>query len=77
MPDAIVIDTPEDISYYQLLVLRSALKLHVKGMRMSRGMSAMKAGRRLGFTGRTAAAMLPQVEAAIEALSNKETDHDH
>lgn len=35
-----VIDTPEGINAYRLLVLRGALRLECKGMRRSRGHSA-------------------------------------
>jgi hypothetical protein len=38
-----VIDTPQGISDYQTLAMRSALRLEVKtGMKMSRGISVLK-----------------------------------
>ena len=37
---SIIIDTPEGIEAYRLLVLRGALKLEIAGMRRSRGSSA-------------------------------------
>lgn len=39
MPD-ILIDTPDGIEAYRLLVLRGALKLEILGMRRSKGQSA-------------------------------------
>ena len=38
-----IIDKPEQIELYQMLVLRSALKLEIKGIRMSRGKTAYSA----------------------------------
>ena len=35
-----VIDKPEQIELYQMLVLRSALKLEILGLKMSRGRTA-------------------------------------
>ena len=35
-----IIDKPEQIDMYQLLVLRKALELEMKGLRMSRGRTA-------------------------------------
>ena len=37
---SIIIDTPDGIEAYRLLVLRGALKLEIAGMRRSRGSSA-------------------------------------
>lgn len=52
------------IELYQLLALKGALNLQVQGIRVGR-VSATRAGQALGFTGRTAKAMIPQVEARI------------
>ena len=41
-----IIDTPEGIEAYRLLVLRGALKLEIAGMRRSRGISAATAIKR-------------------------------
>ena len=38
-----IIDKPEQIALYQMLVLRSALKLEMLGMKMSRGKTAYSA----------------------------------
>ena len=38
-----IIDEPEQIELYQMLVLRSALKLEMLGMKMSRGRTAYSA----------------------------------
>ena len=38
-----VIDEPEQIELYHLLVLRKALELEMKGLRMSRGRTAYSA----------------------------------
>ena len=38
-----IIDKPEQIALYQMLVLRSALKLEMLGMKMSRGRTAYSA----------------------------------
>ena len=38
-----IIDKPEQIDMYQLLVLRKALELEMKGLRMSRGRTAYSA----------------------------------
>ncbi len=37
--EPLILDTPEAIQAYRLLVLRSGLKLEIKGIRMSRGKS--------------------------------------
>ena len=39
----IIADTTQKIELYQMLVLRSALKLEIKGIRMSRGRTAYSA----------------------------------
>ena len=38
-----IIDKPEQIDMYQMLVLRKALELEMKGLRMSRGRTAYSA----------------------------------
>ena len=38
-----IIDKPEQIALYQMLVLRSALKLEMRGLKMSRGRTAYSA----------------------------------
>ena len=38
-----IIDKPEQIELYQMLVLRSALKLEMLGMKMSKGRTAYSA----------------------------------
>lgn len=61
------------IKLFQLRALLSALKLQAKGIRMTRHLSATTAGRRLGFKGRTAEAMIPEVEEAIRELDPQVT----
>ena len=39
----IIADTTEKIALYQMLVLRSALKLEIRGLKMSRGRTAYSA----------------------------------
>ena len=39
----IIADTTEKIALYQMLVLRSALKLEMRGLKMSRGRTAYSA----------------------------------
>ena len=52
MEDGITIDTPHGIHMYRLFVLRSALKLEIKGLRMSRGATAYSVVKReFGFKG--------------------------
>ena len=38
-----IIDRPEQIELYQMLVLRSALKLEIMGLKMSKGRTAYSA----------------------------------
>jgi len=42
MNDSIVCDTPDKILAYQLLAIRSALKLEIAGLKHSRGSVAQK-----------------------------------
>ena len=43
--------TTDQIETFRLITLRSALKLEIKGMKMSRGQSAYKILKSMGFTG--------------------------
>lgn len=59
--------TGEHIQVYRLLALRGALSLEAKGLRMSRGMSALKAVKSLtGLTG-TRATMPAKYDAWLKA----------
>ena len=42
-----IIDKPEQIQLYQMLVLRSALKLEMMGLKMSRGRTAYSSIKRI------------------------------
>lgn len=68
---SIAVTGESGMQLFRLLWLRQALKLAIIGIKMTRHMSAMEAGRNLGFKGRTAKAMLPAVEAAIAELNPK------
>lgn len=50
MSDTIILTTPEQIEMARVLTLRSALKLQVAGLRMSRGQSALAIARKSGLT---------------------------
>jgi hypothetical protein len=64
------------IDLYALLALKSALKLQVMGMKLSRGMSATKVGKRkYGLTGQ-AKTMLKAVEAELSRI-HKESEDFH
>lgn len=58
--------TPTQINAYRLATLRSALRLESKGMRMSRGPTALSILRGMGYSG-TRAAVLAQVTADVAA----------
>jgi hypothetical protein len=57
------------IKLYTLMSLRSALKLHMVGLKSR--MSPIQAAQRMGFKGKTAKALLPEVQAAIDELNPK------
>jgi len=68
MQNAIVIDTPEGIAAYRLLSIRSALKLEVIGLRMSRGFKASAVARdELKAAGKAAPANKAKLLEAFEA----------
>lgn len=48
--EPIVLDKPEEVEFASILALRSALKLEVRGLKMSRGVSALKIAQQRGFT---------------------------
>lgn len=58
--------TPAQIDYIRLVALRGALRLEMRGMRMSRGASALSVAKRQGYTGNRAT-ILSKVEEDIEA----------
>lgn len=61
-----LIVTGNDIEVYRLLTLYHALKLECKGIRMSRGLSALAAIKRTtGLTG-TRSTMLPKYQAWLK-----------
>ena len=57
--------TTDQIETFRLITLRSALKLEIKGMKMSRGQSAYKILKTMGFTG-LRQSVLEQVSEEIE-----------
>lgn len=67
MSQPIVLDTPEEINFASVLALRSALKLQVRGMRLSnRGPSALSIAKKRGFTKKnTAKGALEDVNALL------------
>lgn len=61
-----MIDTPQHIEAYGLLALKARLKLESKGMRVSRGPSALAIVRsKHGVKARTAAKALTEFEAML------------
>jgi len=60
-----IFDTPEQISVFRLLTLKSALKLEIRGIRVRRGFSAYSAVKRqFGIKG-DRASVLKQLEDII------------
>lgn len=59
--------TPEQIAMFRLAALRSALRLELRGMRVSRGRTAYAVLKDMGYRG-TRDAVLAQVTADVEAL---------
>jgi len=60
------LDTPEQISMYRLLALISALKLQSKGIRVTRGQSALTIARtQYGVRARTAAKAAEELRSLI------------
>jgi hypothetical protein len=53
------------------MALRRSLKLHLVGLKSR--LSPIAAAKQLGFKGKTARALLPEVEAAIEELNKQVT----
>lgn len=66
--DAIVADTPEKISRFQLATLKSALYLESKGMKKSRGPSAVKIAKGMGFKGKNANELRESVKIILDSL---------
>lgn len=61
------VDTPEGIELYRILTLKQALKLEIKGMKLSRGINAATIVKReFGFKGNKKK-LLEQLEAYIAA----------
>lgn len=64
----IMVSTPEDISMFQMLALKGALKLEVAGMRRSKGPSAYSiVKKQFGFRGNKQK-VLDQLVARIEEV---------
>ena len=62
---SIVIDTPEGIAFFRLAALKGALSLQSKGLKLSRGRSALSIARSMGYRGNLAS-VLAQVTADVE-----------
>jgi hypothetical protein len=67
-----IADTPEKIAFLRLITLRSAVSLEAKGMKMSRGKSALSIAKGMGFKARTAQKMVKVLDARIELERRKE-----
>lgn len=68
---AISVTGPQDIHFYRLLSLQSALSLEAKGIRMSRRMSALQAAKRhFGLKG-SRASITRQVDELVAAEKAK------
>lgn len=64
--EPIVLDKPEEVEFASILALRSALKLQTRGLKVSRGASALTIARKRGFTTkRTAQGALEDVNAYL------------
>jgi len=65
--EAIVLDTPEDIEFFQLLSIRGRLKIEMKGIRFKQGMrSTSAAARAMGFKGRSRKELVEAMTVEIE-----------
>jgi len=64
-----VIDKPEDIEYMSIFALRQALRLQARGMKLSRGRSALTIARERGLTNSRT------VRGAIEDVCNVLASH--
>jgi hypothetical protein len=68
--DVMVFTTPYQIEGYRLCALKAALKLEIKGLRMSRGRSAFSMVKyEFGFTG-TKEKVLAQLEVHIQCFTD-------
>lgn len=72
MEQAIIADTPEKITHFQLLSLRGAVYLESKGMKRGRGPSALSIAKKMGFKARTTQEMVKVLDARIELERRKE-----
>ena len=72
-----IIDKPEQIALYQMLVLRSALKLEMLGLKMSRGRTAYSiAKEELGIKGNKQK-VLDQVHEMIQSIKEQTKGVDY
>jgi hypothetical protein len=60
--------TGEHIALYRLKLLHSGLKMQVDGIRLSGKFSSVKVAKQMGFTGRTAKALLADMEKKYPML---------
>ena len=70
MSDVLVLDKPDQIRVYQLLVVRSAIRLEAKGLRHSSGLNVRAAwARRFGMRrGSSTEAVLARLDAELLAM---------
>ena len=61
-----IFDTPEKINAFQLITLKHALRLKVKGFDVRRGVSLIRIAKGYGFKGRTHKQALAFIEELIE-----------
>jgi hypothetical protein len=73
-PSGAVVATGKGVELFRLLALKSALKLEIKGLRMSRRMSALKAAKSItGLSSNKRDVQLAEVERLISCLEPKVT----
>ncbi len=65
--------TGKGIDGFRLAALKGALSLEAKGMKMSRGRSALSVAKGMGFKARTAKDAIPLVQAALDEIKGKLT----
>ena len=69
-----IADTPQKIDLYQMLVLRKALELEIKGIRMSRGRTAYSAIKHLFNIKGSRQKVLDTFNEIIEATKQPERE---
>ena len=70
----IIADTPQKIELYQMLVLRSALKLEMMGLKMSKGRTAYSAIKKMFNLNGNRQKVLDTFNEIIEATKQTERE---